>query len=246
MLELDLALRRGDFDLALNFASPARALALFGPSGSGKTTLLMAIAGLRRPDAGRVVLDGRVLYDSAAAVDVPVMQRRLGVVFQDGRLFPHLSVRENLLFGREAGRFARLFGRAARRGARSPARARAPAHEGIAFDAAVQLLGLAPLLTRRPQALSGGEARRVAVGRALLSNPAALLLDEPLTGLHREARVEVLDYLRALRAELDLPIVLVSHQPDEVAALAQEVVRLDDGRVRERVGVEEFLRRHPT
>lgn len=229
MLELVIKLQRDDFELSVSFSSPLRALALFGPSGSGKTTLLMAIAGLRRPDSGRIVLDNHVLYDSASGTQVPVEQRRLGVVFQDGRLFPHLNVRDNLLFGR-----------------RARSRYGAPVSTGITFDAAVELLGLQALLGRRPAQLSGGQARRVAVGRALLSDPAALLLDEPLTGLHREARVEVLEYLRALRAELDLPVMLVSHQPDEVAALAQEVARLDDGHLVERLSIEEFSRRYLT
>ena len=224
MLEFDVQWTRQDFELALKFRSEARALALFGPSGCGKTTSLLAIAGLRRPQAGRIVLDGRVLFDSTAGVDVPAMARHLGVVFQDGRLFPHLSVRDNLLYGR---------------------RAQNAAH-GIAFDTAVQLLELDKLLARRPQHLSGGEARRVAVGRALLCDPVALLLDEPLTGLHREARAQVLDYLRRLRGELDLPIVLVSHQPDEVAALAKEVVRLDDGRLAEQLDVSAFAARYAT
>jgi molybdate transport system ATP-binding protein len=138
------------------------------------------------------------------------------------RLFPHLSVRDNVLYGQRA------------RGGSG----------GIAFDTAVQLLGLDRLLARRPHSLSGGEARRVAVGRALLSDPTALLLDEPLTGLHREARAQVLDYLWRLRAELDLPIVLVSHQPDEVAALAEEVLRLDDGRLVERLDRPAFAARY--
>jgi len=222
MLEFDVQWTRQDFELALAFRSEARALALFGPSGCGKTTSLLAIAGLRRPQAGRIVLDGRVLFDSAAGVDLPATARRLGVVFQDGRLFPHLSVRDNLLYGlrpRGAGR-------------------------GVTFDAVVQWLELERLLARRPTLLSGGEARRVAIGRALLCDPAALLLDEPLTGLHREARAQVLDYLRRLRHELDLPIVLVSHQADEVAALAQEVLRLDDGRLAERLDVGAFAARY--
>jgi molybdate transport system ATP-binding protein len=222
MLEFDVQWARRDFELALKFRAQARSVALFGPSGCGKTTSLLAIAGLRRPQAGRIVLDGRVLFDSTAGVDVPAAARQLGVVFQDGRLFPHLSVRDNLLYGR---------------------RAQNGAH-GIALDTAVQLLELEKLLPRRPQHLSGGEARRVAIGRALLCDPLALLLDEPLTGLHRDARAQVLDYLRRLRGELDLPIVLVSHQPDEVAVLAQEVMRVDDGRLAERLDIDAFASRY--
>ncbi|HOV57376.1 MAG TPA: ATP-binding cassette domain-containing protein [Rhodanobacteraceae bacterium] len=207
MLELALRLRRADFELELDWRAASRAVALFGPSGCGKTTTLLAIAGLRRPQSGRIVLDGRVLFDAAAGIDLPPAARRLGVVFQDSRLFPHLNVRDNLLFGR----LARGGGAAS-------------------FDAVVHLLSLGALLARRPRQLSGGEARRVALGRALLADPQALLLDEPLTGLHREARDELLRYLRALRAEVDLPLILVSHQPEEVAALAQQVLLLNDGR----------------
>lgn len=207
MIELDFALNRGEFSLQLALQSPARALALFGASGCGKTTTLHAIAGLLRPARGRIVLDDRVLFDSQSGVDLPPAQRKLGVVFQDVRLFPHLSVRENLRYGMK--RHA----------------------DSARFDAAVQLLGLATLLSRKPGQLSGGQARRVAMGRALLANPQALLLDEPLSNLHREARAEVLEHLRGLKRELELTTILVSHQADEVLALADAVAVLDDGRL---------------
>ena len=219
MLELSIAWRVHDFDLSLDATSAARNVALFGPSGSGKTTTLLAIAGLRRPDRGRIVLDGRVLFDSTAGIDVPASERGLGVVFQEGRLFPHLRVRDNLAYGR---------------------RARNGGGHAIDLDAAVALLGLGDLLDRWPASLSGGEARRVAIGRALLCRPRALLLDEPLVGLHREARAQVLEYLVRLNAELAIPTLLVSHQPEEVAALAQEVVLLDDGAVQRQMTIAEF------
>lgn len=215
MIELDFALARGEFSLQLALQSQARALALFGDSGCGKTSTLLAIAGLLRPARGRIVLDDRVLFDSRAGANVPVAQRHLGMVFQDVRLFPHLSVRDNLRYG--------------------AARADA-AH----FDAAVQLLGLGALLKRKPGQLSGGQARRVAIGRALLSQPAALLLDEPLSNLHREARAEVLQHLRDLKRELALTTILVSHQADEVRALADAVALLDDGHLRAILPVSEF------
>lgn len=205
MIELDLALRRGEFSLAIALASPARALALFGHSGCGKTSTLLAIAGLLRPRCGRIAMGDHVLFDAAAGVDLPPARRNLGVVFQDARLFPHLSVRDNLRYGMP----------------RNP-----PAGT---FDSAVQLLELGALLKRRPGQLSGGQARRVAIGRALLRQPHALLLDEPLANLHREARAEVLDYLRRLKREFALDTILVSHQPDEVAALADSVARIEDG-----------------
>lgn len=219
MIDIDLRWRPRDFDLQVAFTSAARHLALFGPSGSGKTSVLLAVAGLRRPDAGRICLGGELLYDSARGVHVPAARRGLGMVFQDGRLFPHLRVRDNLLYGQ---------------------RSRAAAPAAIAFDTAVQLLGLDELLARWPGSLSGGEARRVAVGRALLCQPRALLLDEPLVGLHREARGQVLHYLRRLRDEIGLPTLLVSHQPDEVRGLAHDVVLLDDGRVSGQLAVAAF------
>lgn len=215
MIEFDFALARGEFALQLVLHSEARALALFGDSGCGKTSTLHAIAGLLRPARGRIALDDRVLFDSQSGIDVPVAERRLGVVFQDVRLFPHLPVRDNLRYG--------------------AARADA-AH----FDAAVQLLGLGALLKRKPGQLSGGQARRVAIGRALLSQPAALLLDEPLSNLHREARAEVLQHLRDLKRELALTTILVSHQADEVRALADAVALLDDGHLRAILPVSEF------
>jgi molybdate transport system ATP-binding protein len=216
VIELDFALDRGEFSLQLALRSEARALALFGDSGCGKTSTLHAIAGLLKPARGRIALDGRVLFDSRWRADVPVAQRHLGVVFQDVRLFPHLSVRDNLRYG-------------------------APRSRDVAqFDAAVQLLGLASLLKRKPDQLSGGQARRVAIGRALLSQPAALLLDEPLSNLHREARAEVLEHLRELKRELALTTILVSHQADEVLALADAVALLDDGRLRAVLPTAEF------
>ncbi len=216
MIELDFALTRGEFALHLALRSEARALALFGDSGCGKTSTLHAIAGLLKPSRGRIALDGRVLFDSDKRVDVPVAQRKLGVVFQDVRLFPHLSVRDNLRYG-------------------SP-------HSGDSsrFDDTVQLLGLGALLKRKPDRLSGGQARRVAIGRALLCDPAALLLDEPLSNLHREARAEVLEHLRGLKREVALTTILVSHQADEVLALADAVALLDDGRLREVQPVAQF------
>jgi molybdate transport system ATP-binding protein len=207
MIELDLALQRGEFSLELSLASPVRALALFGHSGCGKTTTLLAIAGLLRPRRGRIALDGRVLHDSRAGIDLPPSRRDLGVVFQDARLFPHRSVGDNLRYGMPRG---------------SPA---------STFDDVVQLLALSALLRRRPGQLSGGQARRVAIGRALLRRPHALLLDEPLANLHREARAEVLEHLGRLKREFSLTTILVSHQFDEVAAFADSVARIEDGRL---------------
>lgn len=207
MIELDLALQRGEFSLELSLRSPARALALFGPSGCGKTSTLLAIAGLLRPRRGRIAIGGRALFDAAANIDLPPAQRDLGVVFQDARLFTHLSVRDNLRYGMP---------RAAGKGA---------------FDDVVQLLELSAFLKRKPGQLSGGQIRRVAIGRALLRQPRALLLDEPLANLHREARAEVLEHLRGLKHGFALSTILVSHQPDEVIALADSVALIEDGRL---------------
>jgi molybdate transport system ATP-binding protein len=216
MIELDLVLQRGEFALELALASPARALALFGHSGCGKTSILLAIAGLLRPRRGHIAIDGRVLFDSATHTNLPPAHRDLGMVFQDARLFPHLTVRENLRYGMP-------------RGAPPPL-----------FDDVVQLLELGALLKRKPGRLSGGQIRRVAIGRALLRQPRALLLDEPLANLHREARAEVLEHLHGLKHEFAVTTLLVSHQPDEVVALADSVAQIADGRLVGIEGVETF------
>ncbi|MBN8737152.1 MAG: ATP-binding cassette domain-containing protein [Xanthomonadales bacterium] len=216
MIDLDLALQRGEFSLELAITTPLRALALFGPSGCGKTSTLLAMAGLLHPRRGRMAIDDHVLFDSAAGIDLPAAHRNLGVVFQDARLFPNMSVRDNLRYGMPRGA--------------------APA----AFDDAVSLLGLSTLLKHKPGQLSGGQARRVAIGRALLRRPRALLLDEPLANLHREARAEVLQHLVRLKQEFALTTVMVSHQHDEVAALADAVALIDDGRLAALQDIAEF------
>lgn len=206
MIEVSFQHAFADFPADIAFRSEARALALFGDSGAGKTTVLNAIAGLLRPKTGRIVLDSDVLFDSAKNVWRPPLDRRVGYVFQDGRLFPHLSTRGNLLYG-----------------------ARSRGIQPKDADAVIALLDLGSLLSRRPASLSGGEKQRVAIGRALLSDPRILLLDEPLTGLHLEARSQVLGYLRRLREELRIATILVSHQPEEVTALADDVVLIRSG-----------------
>jgi molybdate transport system ATP-binding protein len=184
--------------------------ALFGPSGSGKTTLVNAVAGIFRPDQGRIVVDGRVLLDTASGTFVPARARRAGTVFQDARLFPHMSVENNLRFGWR--------------------RAQDKASEQD-FAHIIDMLGLAPLLSRRPAKLSGGETSRVALGRALLASPALLLLDEPLAALDAARRSEILPYLERLRDETKLPMIHVTHSLDEVARLADDIVVLEDGHV---------------
>ena len=202
MLDIDVQLRRGRFERQVRIAGDARVLALTGPSGAGKTSVLHAIAGLVRPVAGRIAIDGRTLFDSQGGVDVPTHRRRIGYVFQDTRLFPHRDVRANLLYGRHG------------------------AHgDGAAFalDRVVDLLGIGHLLERRPANLSGGEAQRVAIGRALLSQPAILLFDEPLSALDQPRREELIPYLQRVRDEVRLPMVYVSHTADDVRRIADAV-----------------------
>ena len=209
-LEVDVAGRVGSFVLDVCFASDGGVTALFGQSGAGKTTVVNMISGLVRPRRGRIVVNDQVVFDSARGVDLPSHRRRIGHVFQEGRLFPHLSVRHNLLYGRW---FARAHP--------DPGR----------FDEIVELLGIRHLLARRPRSLSGGEKQRVAIGRALLSSPAALVMDEPLASLDAPRKAEILPYLERLRRQARLPIVYVSHSIDEVARLASTMVLLSGGRV---------------
>jgi molybdate transport system ATP-binding protein len=210
-MSLDIAIhhRYGDFSLDLTFKAQAGITALFGKSGAGKTTAINAVAGLLRPDAGRISLNGDLLFDADAGIMVPAARRRLGTVFQDARLFPHLSVRANLIFG---ARYA-------------PKDAVGPD-----FDDVTKLLGLQSLLDRAPTTLSGGEKQRVALGRALLSRPRMLLMDEPLASLDAPRKQEILPYLERLRdGDLHLPILYVSHAVDEIARLADTLVLLQDG-----------------
>ncbi len=210
MLQVDVRRRRADFELDAAFqAATPGVVALFGRAGCGKTTLVNIIAGLLRPDAGSVRLHDVTWVDVAARRELPAERRRVGYVFQDARLFPHLTVHGNLVYGQR----------------------RAPVAAGIDLPHTVDLLGLGALLERRPHELSGGERQRVALGRALLSQPQLLLMDEPLASLDAPRREELLPYFEALRDRLRVPIVYVSHQFDEVLRLADHVVVMDAGRV---------------
>lgn len=209
-LSVDIRHTLPGFSLDVAFDVPAGATVLFGRSGSGKTTVVKAVAGLLTPDAGRIVSNDRVLFDRSAGICVPPHRRRVGYVFQEARLFPHLSVRGNLDYGR---RFA------------------GPGGRELDMDRIVELLGIGDLLRRRPAGLSGGETQRVAIGRALLSRPEMLLADEPLAALDAERREEILPYFERLRDELRLPILYVSHSASEVARIATTVVVLESGRV---------------
>jgi molybdate transport system ATP-binding protein len=210
ILDVDIRHDQGDFALQARFQSDGKLTALFGPSGSGKTTVVNAISGLVRPEHGRIAVQGRILVDTGKNVFEPKHRRRIGYVFQEGRLFPHLNVRNNLVFGRWF----------------------TPKGERKAsFDHVVDLLGIGHLLDRRPSTLSGGEKQRVAIGRALLADPQLLLMDEPLASLDEARKAEIYPYLERLRDEGGVPIVLVSHSVAEIARLATSVVVLSEGRV---------------
>ena len=210
MIFVDVSLKFRSFELAVAFSSEGGVVALFGRSGSGKSLTLGLIAGLTRPDRGRICLHGRTLVDTQAGIFVKSYRRRVGFVFQDAQLFPHLSVRHNLMFGRWF----------------SPRGERA-----IDFDSVIATLGIEHLLDRAPYHLSGGEKQRVAIGRALLSDPQILLMDEPLAALDLERKLEILPLIETVRDEFKVPIIYVSHALDEVARLASQVVVLNAGRV---------------
>lgn len=206
--DVDVRVRLGAQELGAAFQTGEGLTLLFGPSGAGKTTILNMVAGLTRPDAGHVRVGGETLFDDAAGINIPAHKRRLGFVFQDARLFPHMKVRANLLYGWKLVR---------------------PADRWIALDEVTAFLGIGGLLDREPRTLSGGEAQRVAIGRALLSGARALLMDEPLAALDPERSAEIMRVIERVRDELKLPILYVTHDRDEAARLAThriEVQRL--------------------
>jgi len=210
VLAVDVEKQLGALHLRMRFLAAGGATALFGPSGAGKTSVVNMIAGLLAPDRGTIALNGTALFDAAAGIEVPPYRRRIGYVFQEGRLFPHLSVRQNLDYGR------RMSGQP---------------RDGNEFDHVVAMLDIAHLLDRRPGKLSGGERQRVAVGRALLMRPRLLLLDEPLASLDAGLKREILPYLVRLRDEAKMPIVYVSHLAAELRRIATTVVRVAAGSV---------------
>ena len=210
MLRVEAIKKLGEFTLEASFTSEGRVTGLFGASGAGKTSLINMIAGLLRPDRGSIVIDGETLDDTTARIHIPAHRRRIGYVFQDARLFPHLDVRQNLDYGRRMNRLSDD-----------------PAQRARVTD----LLDIGGLLDRRPGQLSGGERQRVALGRALLAQPRLLLLDEPLGSLDEERKVEILPYLVRLRDEANVPMVYVSHDAAEMRQLATQIVMLRHGRV---------------
>ncbi|MET0969641.1 MAG: molybdenum ABC transporter ATP-binding protein [Tardiphaga sp.] len=210
MLRVDVFKQLGAFSLDVAFVSAGQVTGLFGASGAGKTSLIAMVAGLTTPDRGVIAINDAVLFDSKAGINVPPHRRRIGYVFQDSRLFPHLSVAQNLDYGRRMNRLVR----------------------DLADESRItEMLDIGHLLDRRPGGLSGGERQRVALGRALLSKPRLLLLDEPMGALDEARKAEIMPYLTRLRDEGLVPMVFVSHDADEMRQLATDIVLLKRGRI---------------
>ena len=222
-MEISLTHKQGNFSIDASFqGAESGVTALFGPSGAGKTSVINMVAGLMRPDTGRISINGLCLFDSALHIDLPPEKRRLGYVFQDGRLLPHLSVGSNLTYGMHRTPVSRRF---------------------VKFDQVVDLLGIGHLLQRRPAKLSGGEKQRVAIGRALLTSPAMLLMDEPLASLDTARKDEVLPFIIRLGREFAIPILYVSHATYEIINLATRLVMMENGRVLADGDLEDLLSR---
>lgn len=209
-LAFEIRLEQGSFILNVADRSRVEVLGLFGPSGAGKTSLLEAIAGLRRPSSGEIIVGADTLFSSAQTIDVPARFRRIGYVPQDALLFPHLNVRGNVMFGANRSRNA---------------------DRTLQIESVAEMLEIAPLLVRRVSDLSGGERQRVALARALMTHPALLLLDEPLAAVDRARRERILPYLLRIRRELHVPLVYVTHDASELAEIADRALVIDDGRV---------------
>lgn len=210
MIDVNVQLDRGAFALHAAFTADRGITAIFGPSGSGKSTLLALVAGLLRPTTGRIAVNGRVLVDTAQTIWIPKHKRRVGIVFQDAQLFPHMTISQNLNFGRWFASADKLM---------------------VSRDVVIEILGIAHLMARRPPSLSGGERQRVALARALLSGPEILLLDEPLASLDARRREEILPLIERMRDEFDIPMLYVTHDLGEVKRLAARVVVIEGGRV---------------
>ncbi|MGQ0443402.1 MAG: molybdenum ABC transporter ATP-binding protein [Methylophilaceae bacterium] len=210
MIEINIHFHRKNFTLDANLNLPARVTGLFGPSGSGKSTLLSILAGLIKPDAGRLMVDGECLFDSQANINIPIHHRRIGLVFQEGRLFPHFTVQHNLTYG-----LSLLEAQQQRFG----------------FNQIVALLEIGHLLKQRPHQLSGGEKQRVAIGRALLSSPRLLLLDEPLASLDERLKNQILPFLKKMAEEIDIPMIYISHSLDEIQQITENIAFIDQGKI---------------
>jgi len=210
MIEFSAKLHRKNFDLDVNLELQKRVTGLFGPSGAGKSTLLSIIAGLIKPDIGRLIIDEECLFNSKAGVNIPTHQRRIGLIFQEGRLFPHLTVQHNLAYG-----FNLL----------------EKQQQRFSLDQIVELLEIAHLLKQRPHQLSGGEKQRVAIGRALLSSPRLLLLDEPLASLDDRLKSQILPFLKRVAEEINIPMIYISHSMEEVQQITKNIVYIDNGKI---------------
>jgi len=223
MLNINLTRKQGDFIVRVNFQAECSGVtALFGQSGAGKTSVINMIAGLSRPDKGHISINKRCLFDSEKGIDIAMEKRRIGYVFQEGRLFPHMTVMSNLVYGMK----------------------RVPVSERyVQLDPVVDLLGIGHLLSRKPGGLSGGEKQRVAIGRALLTSPQLLLMDEPLAALDAARKCEVLPFIARLTREFDVPSLYVSHAMDEIRNLAGRMVIFEDGQVVATGSVEEISQR---
>ncbi len=210
-MRVNLQLRQGSCHIDVAFQAAENSIAaLFGPSGAGKSSIINMVAGLLTPNSGSVFIRGRCLFDSARGINLPPEKRNVGYVFQEGLLFPHLSVKNNLLYGLR----------------------RAPkGNNGASFDQIVSLLGIEQLLARKPATLSGGEKQRVAFGRAILSNPDILLMDEPLASLDAARKREMLPFIRDMNSLLGIPVLYVSHSLEEILALTDNIIRLENGRI---------------
>ncbi|WP_022668967.1 molybdenum ABC transporter ATP-binding protein [Desulfospira joergensenii] len=213
MLDIHVQKQQGRFSIDAGFSTKeAGVTALFGASGAGKTSVVNMVAGLSRPDTGRIVIGNCCCFDGDQGIDLPPEKRRIGYVFQESRLFPHLSVQSNLTYGMRLQKKKDRY---------------------VDFDKVVTLLDIHSLLNRRPAKLSGGEKQRVAIGRALLCSPMLLLMDEPLASLDQERKSEVLPFIRTLSQSFNVPILYVSHQMDEIFSLADQLVLLEKGRVKD-------------
>lgn len=222
-LEVDVDKKIGDFSLQVAFSLAGTKCGIFGPSGSGKSTLMHILAGLLTPDRGRITLDGLSLFDSKKGINLAPQQRRVGVVFQHSHLFPHMNVRRNLMFGWQ----------------------RTPAQERRITPAAItEALNLDHLLDRGVNRLSGGERQRVALGRTVLACPRLILMDEPLSGLDQELKFQIIPYLRKVLEQFDIPLLFISHSLEEIRLMTDEVLVFDQGRVEQRLAVEDLARRH--
>lgn len=211
MIEVRAKLKRKHFELDINLSLNERITALFGPSGAGKSTVLNIIAGIIKPDHGSILINGEILFDSDKGIDLPIYKRRIGLVFQEGRLFPHLTVDDNLKYALNLN---------------------SKQNQLVSYSRVLELLELEQLLKQKPHQISGGEKQRVALGRALLSSPRTLMLDEPLASLDERLKDQILPFLKLVALEINVPIIYISHSMDEVRQITKNVMHLENGKIK--------------